>query len=134
MKMKKIEWIILAAVVAVCAGLALFFYWPRSGDTVAVVSVDGTALYRIDLSRTARPYTFRIEEETGRPVSFEVADGRVRFVEVTCPDHICERTGWCGAPGERAVCMPNRTTLVCYERGELPPDDGVRWITESDHP
>ena len=69
MKMKKIEWIILAAVVAVCAGLALFFYWPRSGDTVAVVSVDGTALYRIDLSRTARPYTFRIEEETGRPVS-----------------------------------------------------------------
>ena len=134
MKMKKIEWIILAAVVAVCAGLALFFYWPRSGDTVAVVSVDGTALYRIDLSRTARPYTIRIEEETGTPVSFEVADGRVRFVEVTCPDHICERTGWCGAPGERAVCMPNRTALVCYARGELPPDGGVRWITESDHP
>ena len=134
MKMKKIEWIILAAVVAVCAGLALFFYWPRSGDTVAVVSVDGTALYRIDLSRTARPYTFRIEEETGRPVSFEVLDGKIRFVNVTCPDHICEKAGWCESPGDRAVCMPNRTTLVCYERGELPPDDGVRWITESDHP
>ena len=80
MKMKRIEWIILAAVVAVCAGLALFFYGPRSGDTVAVVSVDGAEFCRIDLGRTARPYTFRIEGETGRPVSFEVADGRARFV------------------------------------------------------
>lgn len=114
MKMKKTEWIILAAVVAVCAGLALFFYWPRSGDTVAVVSVDGTEFCRIDLSRTARPYTFRIEEETGRPVSFEVADGRVRFVEVTCPDHICERTGWCGAPASGGLhAQPHRPRLLC---------------------
>lgn len=133
MKLKKVEWIILAAVLAVCAGMALFFYWPRGGETVAVVSVDGTERYRVDLSRR-EAYTFRIEDATGKPVSFEVAEGRIRFVDVTCPDHICERTGWCGAPGERAVCMPNRTALVCYARGELPDSGGWEWAAARDRP
>lgn len=83
-----------------------------------MISVDGAEFRRISLAE-ADDGIFSIEPETGKPVSFEVKDHAIRFVEVTCPDHVCEKAGWCDAPGERAVCMPNRTTLICYRKNEL---------------
>lgn len=118
--MKKREWIIVAVLLAVCIAAAFFLYRPKqaTNGVVAVISVDGEELRRIDLS-SDDAYTFRIEEETGKPVSFEVQDGRIRFVDVTCPDHLCEQTGWCQNPGDRAVCLPNRTSLICYDKASL---------------
>ena len=128
MKLKKWEFAVLAALLAVCAGLAWWFYMPRSGDTIAVISVDGQERYRVDLSSDWEPFTFSIEGQTGKPVSFEVRDHQIRFVQVTCPDHLCEKAGWCRQPNDRAVCMPNRTILICYARGELSSDGSWEWI------
>lgn len=115
---RRIEWAALGLAAAVCILAGFFLYRPREGTPVAVISVDGAELRRIDL-RQAEEGTFSIQAETGKPVSFEIREGRIRFVDVTCPDHVCEKAGWCGAPGERAVCMPNRTTLICYDAKEL---------------
>lgn len=98
---------------------AFFLYAPRDGNAVAVISVDGEELRRIDLAH-AENETFSIAKSSGKPVSFQVENGAIRFVQVDCPDHLCEKSGWCDAPGERAVCMPNRTTLICYNSEELP--------------
>ena len=40
---------------------------------------------------------------------------------VLSPIHImlCEQTGWCQNPGDRAVCLPNRTSLICYDKASL---------------
>lgn len=68
--MKKREWIIVAVLLAACIAAAFFLYRPKeaAGGVVAVISVDGDELRRVDLS-AGEAYTFRIEEETGRPVS-----------------------------------------------------------------
>lgn len=116
---RKLEWAALGVVVALCVAAGIYLYRPRAGNAVAVISVDGAEVRRIHLGEAADG-VFSIEPETGKPVSFEVKDGQIRFVNVTCPDHICEKAGWCAAPGERAVCMPNRTALICYDAKELP--------------
>lgn len=115
---RRIEWVILLLVMIICVIAGFYMYRPRRGETVAVVSVDGQELRRFDLGR-AEDGVYSIAEDTGKPVSFEVRAGAIRFVNVTCPDHVCEKAGWCDAPGERAVCMPNRTALICYDAREL---------------
>lgn len=65
------------------------------------LSLDSGDDYRIDLAGSH-----------GVPVSFEVKDGAIRFVDVDCPDHLCERTGFVSTDGETAVCMPNRVAVV----------------------
>lgn len=110
---------IVLAIVLLCLAAAAFLYRPRGGDAVAVISVDGSEYRRISLSAADEPYIFSITADTGKPVSFEVSGGKIRFASVDCPDHICEKAGWCKSPGDRAVCLPNRTTLVCYESGEV---------------
>lgn len=118
--MKKREWIIVAVLLAACIAAAFFLYRPKE-------AARRRSCGYLCRRRRAAPrrlvggeaYTFRIEEETGRPVSFEVRDGRIRFIDVTCPDHLCEQTGWCQNPGDRAVCLPNRTSLICYDKASL---------------
>lgn len=114
-----VQIIIIVVILALCAVGAYILYRPReSAQTVAVISVDGNELRRIYLD-SAENETFSIEGQTGKHVSFEVLDGAIRFVDVRCPDGICEKAGWCDAPGERAVCLPNRTALVCYDAAEV---------------
>lgn len=47
-------------------------------------------------------------------MSFEVKEGAIRFVDVDCPDHICEDEGFVSLEGQTAVCMPNRVALSIY--------------------
>ena len=133
MKMKKWELAVVAVVLLACAAAGFLLYRPGSPEgAVALISVDSEERYLVDLETRQEPFAFRIETETGKPVSFEVRDHAVRFVEGTCPDHVCEKAGWCRLDGDRAVCMPNRTALVVYPRAELPPDTPARWVGPED--
>ena len=40
------------------------------------------------------------------PVTLEVSEGRIRFINSRCPDHICEGYGWLSKEHDQAVCMP----------------------------
>ena len=57
---------------------------------------------------------FSLEEDYGVPVSFQIEIHKIRFIQVTCPDHICENAGFLSMEGQSAVCMPNRTSLSIY--------------------
>ena len=62
------------------------------------ISLDKDATYDVDTGY----YTVHIE----------VQDGRARFVDSPCPDHICESFGWLSAEDQTATCLPARAVLT----------------------
>lgn len=67
-------------------------------NTVMDLSLDKDASYDVDTGY----YTVHIE----------VKDGRARFVDSPCPDHICESFGWLSAEDQTATCLPARAVLT----------------------
>lgn len=106
---KKSDIIVISLIALVALGLAFFYFFGSSGGgRVAVISVNGETQREINLD-AATDATFALD---GVPVSFEVKDHRIRFINVTCPDHLCENTGFISRAGESAICMPNKTAVV----------------------
>ena len=58
-------------------------------------------------------------EAVGYTIHLEVQDGRVRFVDPPCPDHLCEGFGWLSQEGDWAACLPALAALR-VETGERP--------------
>ena len=47
----------------------------------------------------------------GIDAEFEVKDGKIRITKVSCPDKICEKTGFIGSSGQSIICVPNKITV-----------------------
>lgn len=109
-------WFIFILVAAALA-LALVLTPHASSAGYALIKVDGQTVRVLALSH-AGDQTFSLEEEYGVPVSFEVRQRRIRFVEVDCPDHLCEKSGFISKIGESAVCLPNRVVLTIQETAD----------------
>lgn len=106
--------IIAGLVVVALLAFFLFSLFSRTSDRMtAVISVDGEDIMQVDLSEEREPYTISLHDQ-GIPVEFEVNDHRIRFINVDCPDKICENTGYVDSDGETAVCMPNKTVLTVH--------------------
>ena len=114
--LQKRDWVVIGALLLLAAGCWLFYrftYRPPQEQNLAVIMIDGKEVMRFNLlEETDR--IFSLEEDYGIPVSFQIEDHRIRFVQVTCPDHICENAGYLSMEGQSAVCMPNRTSLSIY--------------------
>lgn len=119
------------AAVLVAAGALLR---GRGGALVAEVRAgdgQGIGTHRVallELSPGAEPVRLSMRElGVDVPVYFELADGRIRFVGVDCPDKLCEGFGWLDSAGESAVCMPNRVSVTVIERSGLSAEeeDGI---------
>lgn len=98
----------------------------RGGELVAEVRAgdgQGIGTHRVallELSPGADPVRLSMRElGMDVPVFFELLDGRIRFVDVGCPDKLCEGFGWLDSAGESAVCMPNRVSVTVIERSGL---------------
>ena len=112
--LKKRDLLILLAVFLLAAAAWLFWRATASSEqNLAVITLDGVEIRRIDLE-TEPDGVFSLQQEYGVPVSFEVKEGAIRFVDVDCPDHICEDEGFVSLEGQTAVCMPNRVALSIY--------------------
>ena len=114
--LQKRDWVVIGALLLLAAGCWLFYrftYRPPQEQNLAVIMIDGKEVMRLNLlEETDR--IFSLEEDYGIPVSFQIEDHRIRFVQVTCPDHICENAGYLSMEGQSAVCMPIRTSLSIY--------------------
>lgn len=115
-RLKKIDWVVIGVLLALAAGSWLFYrigYRPPKEQNLAVIMVDGKEWMRLNLlEETDR--TFSLEESCSVPVSFQIKDHKIRFIDVDCPDHICENAGFLSMEGQTAVCMPNRVSLSIY--------------------
>lgn len=45
-------------------------------------------------------------------VHLEVKEGRIRFVDSPCPDHLCEAFGWLQNENDWAACLPAEAILT----------------------
>lgn len=107
--LRRWELILILLALLVLAGFYLLN--SRGGPSgIAHVNINGERVLELPLEST--PNQTIDLSVYGVPASLEIEDGKIRFVNVTCPDHICEKTGWVWMDGQSAVCMPNRTAVV----------------------
>ena len=108
---KKTRLLLWLAVAAALAGSLLWLLRPQAGEPViATIAVWDRVVQTIDLTR-AKDQEFSIREETGRPITFQIKDHAIRFLESDCPDQICVNTGFIQNDLEVACCLPNQTLL-----------------------
>lgn len=109
-RLRKKEWMIILIFLLLCsAAYGLIHFRGQSTGLVAEIYHNQTLERTIDLDRAINE-TITLDAE-GK-VHIEVLDHRVRFVDVDCPDKICEHAGFLGKEGDIAVCMPNRYYMV----------------------
>ena len=113
----KIWILLLAAGLVVACGLWWCISSGSAGGTVAVISVDGEELYRIDLSAVKESYTLDIDTQWGHNTVL-VSPGEISVTEADCPDHICVQRGCITGAGIPIICMPHRL-IIEIEGGEL---------------
>ena len=84
----------------------------RTEGTTARVEITDAETITLPLDKDG---TYEITE--GKlPVTLEVSEGRIRFINSRCPDHICEGYGWLSKEHDQAVCMP-AGVVVSVEKG-----------------
>ena len=68
----------------------------RCGDIRHELALDEDGLFRFD----------------GIDAEFEVKNGKIRLTKASCPDKICEKTGYIGSSGQSIICIPNKITVA----------------------
>ena len=117
MKNKKLLTNLLFAVVILAIAAVLLVvrrvHASGSGLRAELIYGDNNAVLDIPLEKDE---TYSVD--TGYyTVHIEVKDGRARFVESPCPDHICEGFGWLSAEDQTATCLPARAVLTIVPVG-----------------
>ena len=87
-------------------------------DLVAVVTVDGVKQLELPLYEVEDPTRLSLEDY-GVPANLELDHNRIRFVNVDCPDQLCEKSGWLVENHQSAVWMPNKTVVSVYGLGDV---------------
>ena len=109
------NWIVAAALV-VCAGLCAVWLWLRSQQDASPAGLTAVLYHNNQpiacWQLSDAPAAVDLQADYQLPIRLEFDNGQVRFVDVDCPDHICEQTGFISQPGESIVCMPNRAVLT----------------------
>ena len=94
--------VMLALLVYVCYGRGL------TDETFAQITVDGQIILTMPLD-TSGDTKFDLEQPN---VQFLFTDGMAAFIKSDCPDQICVHNGFLSRPGQVAICLPNRTSLL----------------------
>ena len=109
MKKKTIIWGIVFALILI-AGLAAWLFLKGTGGTVAVISVNGEEIDRIDLTRVKETYYIDLDTGYGRNI-IQVSPGAIAVTYADCPDQICVHQGQLTGGGIPIVCMPHRLVI-----------------------
>ncbi len=120
--MKRSDWLLLGLAALICAGALAFYWWKGQNQEAynyAILSIDGVEVETFALADYTDLVTVDLSQKYGVPASLELENHQIRFVNVTCPDHICEGYGWISREMESAICLPNRTAVVIYTPEEM---------------
>lgn len=110
MKRNSLLWGLLLAAIVI-GGLLAYRALDRGGaGTVAVISVNGEELERIDLSKVRKAYDIDISTEYGHN-TVHVEPGAISVSDADCPDHICVYQGKLTGSGIPIICMPHRLVI-----------------------
>lgn len=105
----KLADIIIIATICIIAVTLLFSGSKNESAPVAVITVDGEEIQRIDLT-SAEDKAFTLE--TSPTVTLEIKNSKIRFVNSRCPDGTCEKSGFLSESGDTAACVPAKTVVT----------------------
>lgn len=113
-----ILWVIVAALVIGCAAWWFLFPHGSTTDVTAEIWVDGEAVLALYLPET-EDKTISLAEY-GHDMTVTVRDHKICVSHSDCPDQVCVGAGWLAKDGDRAVCMPNRVTVMLTHGESVP--------------
>mgnify|MGYP003290493703 FL=1 len=110
--------IVIIATICIIAVCLLFSENANQAKAVAVISVDGEEVQRVDLTDCDNT---TLTLKTTPVVTLEIIDGKIRFINSDCPDKTCEKSGFLSKVGDTAACVPAKT-VVTVEGNEVTAD------------
>lgn len=102
---KPFEAVIMGSVLFVSIAAIFLMNRSGSGSRTAVICC-GDIRHKLSLDEDG---SFRFD---GIDAEFEVKGGKIRITKVSCPDKICENTGYIGSSGQSIICVPNKITVA----------------------
>ena len=114
--------VLIIAVISFLGIVLLLANVNRDLPPVAVITVDGEEIRRIDLS-CAEDETFTLN--TLPEVTLEIKDSQIRFINSLCPDKTCEKSGFLSKVGDTAACVPAKTVVTIDGDGNSSDIDAV---------
>lgn len=107
--------LVMILMILIIGSLLIWLLLSRNRDRLfAEVVIQGETVISIPLNPNENSVIWDLQNEYDIPVHLETDHGRIRFINVDCPDHICENAGWLSMAYQSAVCMPNRTSVTVY--------------------
>jgi len=83
--------------------------WSNKGELMAIVKKDNVIIKTINLSNIKKRELIQISGQYAETIVVE--HNKICFLDSTCPDKICAKTGWLSKSGDLAVCLPNKTII-----------------------
>lgn len=105
-------WLFAFAALILLSTVSMCFMRLTPGGTVAVITLDGEEIQRIDLSKVRDPYSIRVESTNGGYNIVHVEKGKISVTEASCPDKICIRQGEISNSLKPIVCLPNKMMII----------------------
>ena len=106
--MKKQDFILIGAIVAISLVLLLAVNLTQEEGAGVVVKIDGNEVAKYPLSIDG---TYTLNGGTNILV---IKDGFAYLSEADCPDHLCVEQGKISKTGQVITCLPNKLTVSVY--------------------
>ena len=101
---KPLEAVILGGILLGSVAAAVIMNRSGSGLRTAVIHC-GDVRQELALDKDG---VFRFD---GIDADFEVRNGKIHLTNASCPDKLCEKTGYIGSSGQSIICVPNKITV-----------------------
>ena len=113
LKTHKNDVFLIAALLILAGGLALFLLLTRQGGGLVRVQIGGETVMELPLDQDARI----VLGEGGHTNTLVIEDGAAQVTAADCPDQVCVRHGAIRYAGESIVCLPHKL-VVSIEGGQ----------------
>ena len=114
------DWLIVAAGMALVAGLFTTL-WGKGAGATLVIRSDGAVVAEADLTRDR---DFSVPGPLGVTI-VSIRDRRVRVSRDPGPRQYCVKQGWLSRAGESALCLPNHVSVEL--KGSASPYDSLSY-------
>lgn len=108
---KKILRIILAMIFFISLALSAIAFFMETKAPVAYIYSDEKLIYKINLHAVTTPYKIKVESSDGGYNIIEVRKDSIGVTEASCPDKICQQTGFTHSASTPVVCLPNKLVI-----------------------
>ena len=105
--------IIIIFLLIIVSSVFLFLNLKSEKGSVASVVYDSEEVVTFKLDDFKESSFYSMEEHGFNvPVTFELKDGQIRFVNSVCPDKLCENYGFISKKNQTAVCLPFKVAVI----------------------